>query len=79
MSICVFAQISMRVRESRGVEGKPSPAVRSISNPAPAESRIISLLPRGKPAGSRDNSAGWEPVQASSSHPYERSLGVIIP
>ena len=33
MSICVCAQISMRVRKSRGVTGKPSPAVRNISKP----------------------------------------------
>ena len=59
MSICVCAQISMRVRESRSVTGKPSPAVRSISKPrsrgiphyitsSPAGNpRIPAIIPRG--------------------------------
>ena len=64
MSICVCAQISMRVRESRGVAGKPSPAVRSINKPrsrgiphyitpSPAGNpRVPAIIPRGgNPAG----------------------------
>ena len=59
MSICVCAQISMRVRESRSVAGKPSPAVRSISKPrfrgilhyitpSPAGNpRVPAIIPRG--------------------------------
>ena len=66
MSKCVCAKIFMRVRESRGVTGKPSPAVRSISNPLPWNSALYNPLPCGKPAGSRGFPAGWEPVQASN-------------
>ena len=50
MSICVCAQISMRVRESRGVTGKPSPAVRSISKPRSREiPHYITPSPAGNP------------------------------
>ena len=62
MPICVCTQISMRVREFRGVTGKPSPAVRSISKP---RSRGIPHYITPSPAGSRSNPARWEPVQAS--------------
>ena len=65
MSICVCAQISMRVRESRGVKDKPSPAVRSISKP---RSRGIPHYITPPPRETRDNPAGWEPVQASNTH-----------
>ena len=59
MLICVCAQISMRVRESRGVTGKPSPAVRSISKPrsrgiphyitpsSAGNPRVPAIIPRG--------------------------------
>ena len=59
MSICVCAQISMRVRESRGVTGKPSPAVHSISKPrsrgiphyitssSAGNPRVPAIIPRG--------------------------------
>ena len=66
MSKCVCAQISMRVREFRGITGKPSPAIHSISNPTPVESRIISPPPPRETRGFRGFPAGWEPVQASN-------------
>ena len=57
----------MRLRESRGVMGKPSPAVGSISKPrSRGIPHYITPSPAGKLAGSRDNPAGWEPAQASS-------------
>ena len=65
MLICACAQMSMRVRESRCVMGKPSPAVRSISKP---RSRGIPLYITPSLAGSRDNPAGREPVHASNMH-----------
>ena len=50
MSICVCAQISMRVRESRGVTGKPSPVVRSISKPrSRGILHFITPFPAGNP------------------------------
>ena len=59
MPICVCARIFMRVRESRGVTGKPSPAVRSIRKPRSCgiphyitpflagNPRVPAIIPRG--------------------------------
>ena len=56
MSICVCAQISMRVRESGGITSKPSPAVRSISKP---RSRGIPHYITPSPAGNPRVPAGF--------------------
>ena len=54
MSICVCAQMSMRVRESRGVTDKPSPEVRSISKPrSRGIPHYITPSPAGNPRVSR--------------------------